>query len=113
MTDANRKATQEFSVRNALVTYCGQRLTPELIDRIVAELTQEMQSGPTAWAFGVAPCVATPGHSWHDYGQQNGRNRSWCSRCKLVVWTGEEPDSPCVSMPTVGVAIPLKGDDRG
>lgn len=51
--DADRKATQEFAVQNVLTTYCGQRLTPDLIDRIVAELKQEMQTGPTAWAFGV------------------------------------------------------------
>jgi len=56
---------------------------------------------------------SAPGHSWHDYGQQNGRNRSWCSRCKLVVWTGEEPDSPCVTMPTVGVALPAACPECG
>lgn len=55
MNEADRAATQEFSVRNALTTYCGQTLTPDLIDRIVSELAQEMRSGPTAWAFAAPP----------------------------------------------------------
>lgn len=49
--DEDRKATQTFAVQNILTTYCGQRLTADLIDQIVVEITQEMQTGPTAWAF--------------------------------------------------------------
>lgn len=52
----------------------------------VEQLAREMAAG------GAAPA---PGHSWRDYGQQDGRNRSWCSRCEAVAWTGEEPDAPC------------------
>jgi len=47
----DREATQTFAVRNILTTYCGQRLTADLIEKLVDEIEQEMQSSPTAWAF--------------------------------------------------------------
>jgi hypothetical protein len=50
----DREATQEFEVRNILTGHCGQRLTPEAVDRICTELTQAMRGGPCAWAFKTA-----------------------------------------------------------
>jgi hypothetical protein len=47
----DREATQIFSLRNILTTHCGQKLTPELLEQIVAEMVLEMRQGPTAWAF--------------------------------------------------------------
>lgn len=51
-TTGDRAATQGFSVQNILTTHCGTVLTPSRIDCIVKELAEEMQNGPTAWAFG-------------------------------------------------------------
>ena len=53
MRKSERESTQEFTVRNVLVDYCGQKLTGDTIERIVQKLTKEMKDGPTSWAFKV------------------------------------------------------------
>jgi hypothetical protein len=47
----SRAATQESTILFALVSHCGKVLTPDTIDKIVADLVKEMRDGPTAWAF--------------------------------------------------------------
>jgi len=47
----NREATQEFTIRNVLIGHCGEKLTPDNIDKIAAELMQEVKAGSTSWAF--------------------------------------------------------------
>lgn len=32
-------------------------------------------------------------HVWNDFGQLGGRNVSWCPRCDILAWTGEEPQA--------------------
>lgn len=49
--DADRAATQRHTVFGVVVAHTGQRLTPERVELIVANLVREMQDGPTAWAF--------------------------------------------------------------
>lgn len=44
-------ATQEFAIRNILISHCGDRLTPEMVDRIASEIINEMRHGGCAWAF--------------------------------------------------------------
>lgn len=48
---SNREATQEFAIRNVLVGRCGEKLTPDTIERIVREIMQEVTKGSTNWAF--------------------------------------------------------------
>lgn len=50
-TPAEREATQQFAIFNVLVTHCGERLTPDIVDKIRDEIVAEMRTGPTAWAF--------------------------------------------------------------
>lgn len=50
-TAAERLATQKHSLFSILVQHCGQTLTASKIDVILEEMVQEMQRGPTSWAF--------------------------------------------------------------
>ncbi len=43
--------TRRFAVMNILISHCGQKLTPELIEAIVEEMQKEMNDSPCAWAF--------------------------------------------------------------
>ena len=45
------QATREFEIRNILTGHCGEWLTPDKVDEIVAEIAKAMQSGPCAGAF--------------------------------------------------------------
>lgn len=54
-SENDRKATQEFEVRNIITTHCGQRLTPDLVDAITNELLFAMRCGACSWAFKAPP----------------------------------------------------------
>jgi hypothetical protein len=43
-----RKNTQEFEILNVLVSYCGQSLTPKLVEKISEEINEVME---TTWSF--------------------------------------------------------------
>ena len=47
----NKEATQEFIIRDVLVSHCGEVLSAGLIERIRAELLREIRSGKCSWAF--------------------------------------------------------------
>jgi hypothetical protein len=49
--DKDKFATQEFAIMNILVSHCGQNLTPDNIEKIMAEIKQEMREGACAWSF--------------------------------------------------------------
>jgi hypothetical protein len=51
MSDEDRTATQEFAVQLILTGHCGEHLTADKIDQILGEITAEMRTGSTAWAF--------------------------------------------------------------
>jgi hypothetical protein len=48
---ADAKTTREFAIRNIITAHTGKRLTPDVVDQIVKKISDEMQSGSTAWAF--------------------------------------------------------------
>lgn len=45
------QATRNFAIRNILTGHCGEQLTPDNVDRIVAEIENAMGHGSCAWAF--------------------------------------------------------------
>lgn len=51
MLSAERLATQKFAIANALIARSGQHLMPDVIDQLTDELTAEMTTGPSSWAF--------------------------------------------------------------
>ena len=48
---SDREKTQDFAVRDVLISYYGQILTGDLIDEIANELRNVMRGGPMSWAF--------------------------------------------------------------
>lgn len=46
-----RESTQEFAIKDILITNCGKALTPGNIDDIFEQMVWAMREGPTAWAF--------------------------------------------------------------
>lgn len=53
MSDKNqeRRDTQMFLIRDIITGYCGQLLTPDLVDEVVAKFEEEITDGSCAWAF--------------------------------------------------------------
>ena len=49
------RATRSFAVLNVLVNHCGEKLTADLVDQLAIELLDEIEKGPTAWAFREMP----------------------------------------------------------
>ena len=50
MTYLNHE-TQRFTIFNVLCDHCGQVLTADNLDKIMAEIIHEMREGPCSWAF--------------------------------------------------------------
>lgn len=46
-----KRATQEFAIRNILIGYCGQTLTPDKVDELAEEIKESMREGGCSWAF--------------------------------------------------------------
>ena len=52
MKDENTAAaTREFTIRDIMISHCGESLTPNNVDKIAAEILAAIQSGPASWAF--------------------------------------------------------------
>ena len=47
----DREATQDFLVRDILISNAGRNLTPETITEIIGTFKIEMRDGPAAWSF--------------------------------------------------------------
>ena len=50
--DDDRLATQMFTIRSILVSHCGKKLTPDLIDFMMEEVRKNIIKGSCAWSFG-------------------------------------------------------------
>ena len=50
-TNEDRLATQRFTLLNTLTLVCGQVMTPDRLNQLVDDLTAEIQTGSTSWAF--------------------------------------------------------------
>jgi len=48
---SNREKTQIFEIRRILISYCGQYLSPDNVDKISNEIEQSIKNGPCSWAF--------------------------------------------------------------
>lgn len=48
---SDRVATQVFTLSNILIKHCGEQLSPDNIDFIVAEIRSEITKGSCSWAF--------------------------------------------------------------
>jgi hypothetical protein len=51
MKPENAIETQRFAIFDVLTGHCGQMLTPDNVDKIMAEILHEMREGPCSWAF--------------------------------------------------------------
>lgn len=49
--DDTRDTNQEFAIRNVLIGFTGQNLTPNTVDKIVNDLMAEIRDGGSSWAF--------------------------------------------------------------
>jgi hypothetical protein len=44
-------ATRAFFIRRVLTGHCGELLTPDRVEAIVAQIVAGMETGGCAWAF--------------------------------------------------------------
>jgi len=51
MPDQDKQFTQYFIIKHTLINYCGEKLTPDLIDDILEKIKDEMRTGSCSWAF--------------------------------------------------------------
>jgi hypothetical protein len=47
----DKTITQLFAIRNILISYSSVEFPPELIDKIMAEIENEIKDSPISWAF--------------------------------------------------------------
>ena len=47
----DRTKTQLFELGNILISHCDEKLTPIVIDTILAEIKHSVTEGPCSWAF--------------------------------------------------------------
>ncbi|MCP4783312.1 MAG: hypothetical protein GY878_07155 [Fuerstiella sp.] len=55
-------ATRKTAIMSDLIGHCGETLTPEKIDEIVAKILVTASEGATAWAFGCTLGEDDTGH---------------------------------------------------
>lgn len=66
------KENQHFAIFNVLVNHCGQTLTADNVDKIMAEILTSMHTGPMSWAFLPNSEIRQAGPETHD--KQKQRN---------------------------------------
>lgn len=50
-TPENAATTRRFEVRHIMVGHCGERLTPDNVDKIAEEILAAIETGACSWAF--------------------------------------------------------------